>query len=375
MKQSIKALPFLLHLFDEERTARQAAVIVEGILAAQSPRLAAIARHMPGSAAGNYKAIQRFLARVDVPPQLWRLFQHEAEFVIGDPTEIPRPEAYRTSYVGKLKDGKTRGFWLLLLATPFRGRALPCGFVTYSSRTIAHTASSRNQYHWRAFDQIKTLLGSKPLVLDREFSYLELLQYLAAAQVNFVIRLNLGNRPSFYDAAGQPVTPVVDHGGEVTYRELRYLGRVVVHVVGVWRPGHAQPLWIMTNLPPQDALRIYTARMRIEEVFRDLKSLLHLDQLMNRSQRYMEQMVALVLLAFSLGLIHGEQARDALYDASAPNDPHTSPTAAQRKWRHYSGLFVLLKLAHALAPARWRKLHSQSLLLFRQIVQPQRTPT
>ena len=57
---------------------------------------------------------------------------------------MPRPQTRKTSYVGKpsqrlgkLKDGKTRGFWLLLLAAPCRGRAIPCGFVTYSSRTIA----------------------------------------------------------------------------------------------------------------------------------------------------------------------------------------------------------------------------------------------
>jgi hypothetical protein len=115
MKQSIKASPFLSHVFDDERTARQAAAIVEGMLAAQSPRLARIAQHMPGAPAANYKAIQRFIRRVDLPAQLWRLFQSDAEFVIGDPTEIPRPEAYKTSYVGKLKNarpGRSRWSWV-----------------------------------------------------------------------------------------------------------------------------------------------------------------------------------------------------------------------------------------------------------------------
>lgn len=62
---------------------------MEGILAAQSPQQARIAQHMPGTPAANYKAIQRFIQRVDLPTQLWRLFQSDAEFVIGDPTEIP----------------------------------------------------------------------------------------------------------------------------------------------------------------------------------------------------------------------------------------------------------------------------------------------
>jgi hypothetical protein len=374
MKQSIKAFPFLSHVFDDERTARQAAAIVEGMLAAQSPRLARIAQHMPGTPAANYKAIQRFIRRVDLPAQLWRLFQSDAEFVIGDPTEIARPEAYKTSYVGKLKDGKTRGFWLLLLATPFRGRALPCGFVSYSSRTIAQTLRSRNQYHWLAFDQLKTLLGDKPLVLDREFSYLELLHYLRSLGLNFVIRLHMGNHPSFFDAAGQRITPVVDLGGEATYYELRYLGQVPVHVIGVWRIGHAEPLWIMTSLAPEHALRIYAARTQIEESFRDLKSLLHLDQLMNRTQRYMEQMVALMLLAFSLGLVCGEIVRDARYGAPTPHDPPHPPSAAQRKWQRYSGFFILLKETDALSATRWRQLQRQALERFVQLVTPDPVP-
>jgi len=61
--------------------------------------------------------------------------------------------------VGKLKDGKTRGFWALILATPYRGRAIPCGMVTYSSKTIGQGLDSRNLNHFRAFDGLKDMLG------------------------------------------------------------------------------------------------------------------------------------------------------------------------------------------------------------------------
>jgi hypothetical protein len=47
--------------------------------------------------------------------------------------------------------------------------------VTYSSKTIASGLDSRNLNHFRAFDGLKDLLGEQPFVLDREFSYLELL--------------------------------------------------------------------------------------------------------------------------------------------------------------------------------------------------------
>jgi len=371
MNQCIKAAAFLPHLFDQESLAAKAAIIIEAILAACSPRMSAIAQHMPGSETANYQLIQRFLGQVDVKALLWRLFQADAPFVIGDPTEMPRPQARQTSYVGKLQDGKTRGYWLLLLATPLRGRALPCGFVTYWSKTIAQMQRSRNQYHWEAFDQIKALLGDKPLVLDREFSYLELLQYLVQVSVNFVIRLNLGSHPpTFYDATGRKVPLIVGLGEQVTYRQLRYMNQVCVNVIGVWRKGHAQPLWVMSNLAPEQALAIYTARMKIEETFRDLKNLLNLDKLMNKSQAHLEQMAALVMLAFTIGVLYGETLRDELYGPAADPQSASAHRTRQRKWQAYSGLFILLKRKFTLPAKRLRQLQRQAAADFALLILP-----
>lgn len=379
MNKFIKAEAFLKHLFDSDRLAAKAAIIVEAILAACSPRISEIAQHMPGGEAANYKMVQRFLKLVDVKALLWRLFQADAPFVIGDPTEMPRPQARKTDYVGKLKDGKTRGFWLLLLATPYRGRALPCGFVTYSSKTIAQQARSRNQFHWQAFDEIKSLLGDKPLVLDREFSYLELLDYFVQVRVNFVIRLNLASHPTFYDATGRKVVLTVSLGEQVVYRGLRYMDQVTVNVVGVWRKGCAEPLWVMSNLSPEQALTIYAARVKIEETFRDLKQLLNLDKLMNKSQHHMEQMAALVMLAFTIGILAGETLRDALYGLPETTQTHaahaqrvteTVQSQIRRKWQGYSGLFLILKHKRILSAKQLRLLYAQAATDFAQLVQP-----
>jgi hypothetical protein len=83
--------------------------------------------------------------------------------------------------VGVLKDGKTRGFQLLVLSVPYRGRAIPFHFLSFSSRTIAQGESSRNLEHLKAFLGVKELLGRRPLVLDREFSYAWLLRQLEGA--------------------------------------------------------------------------------------------------------------------------------------------------------------------------------------------------
>lgn len=342
---------FAQYLFEEKRLAHQGAKILTAILQAQSPRLSEIAQQMSGTAESNYKQLQRFLAQVDPQRILLRLFQEEAEFVIGDPTEIPRPQAKRTPYVGTLKDGQTKGFWLLLLATPFRGRALPFSFVTYSSRTIAETKQSRNLYHAQAFANIKDLLGDKPLVLDREFSYLELLKGLVAENVHFVIRLNLGSQPpTFTNDEEERVQFYIAPGQTAIYRRVFYKGAVAVNVIGRWREGLREPLWVMTDLEPERGFAIYLSRMKIEETFRDVKSLLHLDKVMNKQQAAMEKMVALVLLAFSIGVLVGEEIRDELYGVTAEQAPAEAkaipdkPARYQsRKWRLYSGLFIVLK--------------------------------
>jgi hypothetical protein len=372
--ECIRIDEFMQQLFDQELVAQHAAQIVGGILEARSPRLSEIAQHMSGSPAANYKAIQRFIVSTDLKAALQRLFQADAEFVIGDPTEMPRPQAYKTDYVGKLSDGETRGYWLLVLSTPFRGRAIPCSLLSYSSRTIAQGAGSRNMCHWQAFAELKELLGDKPLVLDREFSYLELLEYCAAAGINFVIRLNLRSQPpKFYTAEGRQVVLAVGLGQKEVYYQLRYKGKVTVNVIGIWRKGMPEPLWVMSNLPPEQALRIYHGRMKIDESFRDLKDLLGLDKLMNKSQQHMEQMATLTLITYAVGLLVGEALRDELYGPPPPpadSTPAAKPTARQRKWQLYSGLFILLKHKLTLDTQRWRQLLDQVLRAFQALLCP-----
>ena len=119
MNKFTHLLEFVQCLFDEKETARKASEIIKGMIKAHSPRLSDISREMRGNAEANYKRIQRFLEETDPQQALLRLFQSEAGFVIGDPTEIPRPQARKTEYVGVLSDGETRGYWALFLATPF----------------------------------------------------------------------------------------------------------------------------------------------------------------------------------------------------------------------------------------------------------------
>jgi hypothetical protein len=346
---------FLGYLFDEERTVEKAQAITAGILRSGSCRVSEVARAMSGNETANYKCIQRFVAKTNLKANLMRLYQEDAPFLIGDPTEMPRPEASKTEYVGTLSDGETKGYWLLILSTPYRGRAIPCHFVSYSSAIIGSEITSRNRYHYQALAEVKQLLGDKPLVLDREFSYLELMQTLVLEQVNFVIRLKVGAH--FFDQEGKQVilsTRILN--------KIFYLGKVFVNVIGQWKEGLHEPMWVMTNLSAEQGLDFYLQRMKIDESFRDLKSLLGMDKLMCQKRHWMEQMVCLALIAYAIGLVLRETLRSHLF-------PKTS-----RKWKLYSGLFVLLKLKPVLPFTDFKLVCRLALQTFHALLFPVRTP-
>jgi hypothetical protein len=129
MNKFTHLLQFVQAFFDENEMAEKAKLISEGILKARSPRLSDIAREIKGKEDRNYKYVQRFLEKAKPQESLLRLFQENASFVIGDPTEMPRPQAKKTDYVGTLSDGHTSGYWLMFLSTAFHGRSIPCGFL------------------------------------------------------------------------------------------------------------------------------------------------------------------------------------------------------------------------------------------------------
>jgi hypothetical protein len=375
MDKFIRIFEFTQQLFSDHKTAKQASQIIEGIMEARSPRLSEIAAKMPGNPDASYKRIQRFLQANDPQATLKMLFNEEADFVIADPTEIERPHADQTAYVGTLMDGETKGFWMLTLATPLRGRAIPFHFLTYSSRTIEDQPSSRNLEHFKAIQDIRQLIGPRPIVFDREFSYRELLSSLVAEDVHFVIRLNMGaNPPLFYYDAGrkQPLQLLVAPISKPQiYRQVYYMGTVCLNVVGIWRYGFKEPMWIITNLEPEAGLALYDQRMKIEICFRDLKSLLHIDKVMNKSQVYLNKMLAMVMLAYAISVVLGEAIRDVQYAQVIPDELNllTVPDVDKcSRWFLFSGPFLLLKQRYRLHQSVLRQIVKVTLLIFTQLV-------
>jgi len=336
-----------------DRESEKASRIIKGILDARSPRISDISNEMDGNPDANYKTIQRFLSDNDPKEALHRLYDEESPYVLGDPTDIERTQAKKTGYVGKLKSKKL-GFQVMILSNPYRGRAIPFSFITYSSKTIGDQLSSRNMEHGKAIGELKKLLGGKILVMDREFSYEGMFEEAVVAGIHFVIRLNVGNKPTILNETGGKVSLTVGIGEEVHYRGVYYKGKIKVNLAGKWEKGFSEPIWVISSEDPALALEIYSYRMKIDESFRDLKNLLDMDKIMNKKQVNMEKMVAMMLIAYSIGFLIGEQIRDRAYTG--------------KKWKLYSGLFILLKRKFSLAREALAHAIDCAYMLFSRIV-------
>jgi hypothetical protein len=337
-----------------DRDSDLAARIIKGVLDAQSPRISDIADAMDGNYEANYKAIQRFIADDNVKIALHRLYNEDSEYVLGDPTDIERPQAGKTDYVGKLKNKKL-GFTIMFLSTPYRGRAISFSFISYSSKTINAELSSRNMKHIKCISELKELLGDKILVLDREFSYELMFSEMAESEIKYVVRLKAGNNPTILDEDGNRISLTVGIGEEEHYEGVYYKGNVKVNLAGKWERGFNEPLWVIGSLKPSELLRVYGLREKIDESFRDMKNLLNLDKIMNKKQINMERMVALVVLAYTIGLLIGEQIRDKVHGGS-------------KKWKQYSGLFMLLKRKIRLTREAFAHVLDCAYMIFTRIV-------
>lgn len=306
-------IPFTEELFDREE--EKAARILFAILETRSPRKSDWSQVFSESSEGaNYRTIDRALPKLEPKTALMRLYDPESPFVLVDPTEIERKQAKSTEYVGRISDGKTLGFWMVVFAQPYRGRAIPFHFGTYSEATIAQEATSRN-LEWRSLAwEIKELVGERtPLVFDREFSAQSWLETLEEAGLQWVVRLNTKNRAKIKDEEGEEIPLFIEEGSEKHVEGAYYRGEVKVNVAGVRVEGAKEPLWVMGNLPPASLVEVYLKRMKIEQTFKDAKSLLNLEKVMSKRREQLETTLALVLLAYGLGLMIGEEARDEAY--------------------------------------------------------------
>lgn len=216
--------------------------------------------------------------------------------------------------MGKLSDGKTNGFNCIVFSIPFGSRAILFATHIYSSSTINQDMSSRNIEHMQSIERILHLIKDKVLVMDREFSYFEFFEYLQENQIKFVIRLNIGLKPTITDNKGNKINIYIERGEKKIYRDVYYKGMIRGNIVCLWDKRFAKPLVIFTNMEnTEKVIEIYKKRMKIEESFRDLKSIFNMEDVMNKKMENAKKMIDLLMIAYNILLMIGHQIKDRYY--------------------------------------------------------------
>ncbi|MBC7256155.1 MAG: hypothetical protein H5T66_08655 [Chloroflexi bacterium] len=219
---------------------------------------------------------------------------------------------------------------------------------------IKEESSSRNIEHYKVIAELKDLVGDKPLVFDREFSYEELLTCMIELDMRWVIRLNTGNRVTITDSEGNKITLSIAIKEKKVWKDVYYKGKVKVNLVGFWKMGMKDPIYVITNMEPDEALKIYLSRMKIDESYRDEKNMLKIKKVMNKDRDNLEKMIGIALISYLIGLLVGEELRDLAYKG--------------REWLRYSGLFVLLRKAGEISNEKKELAVKRALEVLRTLV-------
>jgi hypothetical protein len=101
--------------------------------------------------------------------------------------------------------------------------------------------------------------------------------------------------------------------------------------------------------------------IRIEEAFRGLKGCLRIANLMSETRENAEKTLKLLAFAYALGMMIGEAMRGRWQGKKG---------VGWRKWRDYSGLFLLLKAPGRFPLAQWREALGEALQTWRRRVLP-----
>ncbi len=140
------------------------------------------------------------------------------------------------------RTGKTRGFQLLVLSVPYRGRAIPFHFLSFSSWTIAQGGKLPKLGAPQGVPRGGGAFGQKA---SGPGPGVQLHLAIAPTQgggIDFVVRLNVGLHPRFTRRDGREVGLSLTPGGKASSRGFLYQGEVEVNVGGVWEKGMAEPL-------------------------------------------------------------------------------------------------------------------------------------
>jgi hypothetical protein len=296
---------------------RTLVMMVSAFISAGGPRLSQMGRQLvdlPGSLQEKVKRMSRFLcqSRFEVREAFMQYAVRIVETIAHAHPQRMIAVAWDWTDLGDYQ-----GLWLSI---PYHGRALPLGCWVLEKAFSEGSMTPVEQEMLRAFiDALPEPLRRRIVILaDRGFAKSDLLQELSERQVHFVIRQPRNHkifREGLWTALSElPLGPGED---------------LLLHNVGCIQSSPVQVQLACRRLPvgkandPLDdtwylatdvddlkqALGWYPLRFQIEEMFRDLKSRLHMDEHLLGTEESVAKMMLIVALAYLVVLEDGSQWR------------------------------------------------------------------
>ena len=199
------------------------------------------------------------------------------------------------------------GYKALVVSIPFRKRAIPIIFMVYTNQQIRDMIyRSKNDIVWNFMDRvhetIQRVLPEKEAVFifDRGFANVKFMKYMNCMGMGFIMRVPRSSGIQVAEYSGKLKT--LKQTGY--FRDALYHKReqVKVNLFCAVDESHADdPMFIVSNIDDGIGL-LYRLRMRIEEAFRDMKSLFGFKHLVlkNTDQSRVERILMLVIIGMGL---------------------------------------------------------------------------
>jgi hypothetical protein len=335
-----------LKIFDEKMDNIIGSIIY-GFQRCKKLRISNISAALPGNYESNSKSISRALDRLGIEQlreSLLSFVVQGTKHALLDLTEMARNDAVQTDYVGYLKDGKTRGYNILSISIPFKGRSKVVFATIISSAIIASSATGKWKLIQEALAPLIPILQSMIIIIDREFCNEEMLNFFQAHNIRYAIRLKVGAGRSeiiITNKTGRRISISIQRGTKKNWEGIYYKGKVRVNIAAEWQSHMPEPMYVITNCPARGGLKCYKIRMKIEESFKDVKDKLGFIKIMNKKVVNALKLILIGLLAYNIFMLIGEYLRDIVL----------SP----RERRRFSGLHVLFNLIYRYTRAKLRR--------------------
>lgn len=190
--------------------------------------------------------------------------------------------------------------------------------------------------------------------MDREFSYLNLLEWLNEEWVNYVIRLN-HSRVDIKYKNGEKVDMHIEKWEYKYWEWVYYWWKHKLNVWAYWWKLYYEPIYIITNMDPKEWTKTYYQRMKIEQWIRDLKQTIWIEKNMNKTQERAEKLLVIWLIAAAIGVLIWEQLRLGF---------------SNRTQKLYSGLFIFAKFSYNIPEKTINKALLQVLNIISSVFKP-----